>query len=104
MSVIAYDTVDEAIAIANDSEYGLHGGVFTTDLERGLDVARQIETGTITINSYSTNPSAPFGGVKNSGIGREHGPEGIGAFLETKSYVIPQALFTTLSERMTPWG
>jgi betaine-aldehyde dehydrogenase len=104
MSVIPYESVEEAVEIANDTDYGLHGGVFTSDLERGLAVAKQVRTGTITVNSYGTNPSAPFGGVKASGMGREHGAEGIGAFLETKTYVVPAALYETLDARGVPQG
>jgi acyl-CoA reductase-like NAD-dependent aldehyde dehydrogenase len=92
ITVIEYADEREAIALANDSEYGLHGAVFTSDPSRGLDVAKQVVTGTIAVNSYRTNPTAPFGGVKSSGIGRERGPEGIEAFLEYKSYMLPSEL------------
>ena len=83
--VIPYGDLDEAVAIANDTPYGLHGGVFTADPTRGVDVARRLETGTVSVNSFTINTDAPFGGRKCSGIGRENGPEGIGAFLEYKT-------------------
>lgn len=91
-SILTYDSVDEAIAIANDSEYGLHGGVFTTDPERGLDVARRIRAGTFSINSYTYNTEAPFGGVKGSGVGRDTGPEGVDAFYELKTINLDASL------------
>ena len=74
--VIRYDNEEEAIAIANDSEYGLGGTVFSRDVEHGLDIARRVETGSIGVNFAGMAPNAPFGGVKSSGIGRESGPEG----------------------------
>ena len=85
LSVIPYGDVDEAVRIANDSEYGLGGTVWTSDHERGVDVARRVRTGTIGINAYANDPTAPFGGVKASGLGRELGPEGLDAYLSVKS-------------------
>ncbi len=82
---IPYDTVDDAVRIANDSEYGLSGSVWTADAERGLDVARRVRTGTFNINTFAVDPVAPFGGFKNSGVGREFGPEGLAAFCELKT-------------------
>lgn len=89
LSVIAYDDVDEAIDIANDSDYGLAGSVWTADVERGIDISTRIRTGTFGINWYAIDPESPFGGYKNSGIGRENGREGIEAFLEHKSTMLP---------------
>jgi acyl-CoA reductase-like NAD-dependent aldehyde dehydrogenase len=85
LAVIPYRDVDQAVSIANDSEYGLGGTVWTTDPERGLAVARRVKTGTVGINAYANDPTAPFGGVKASGQGRELGPEGLDAFLSLKS-------------------
>jgi aldehyde dehydrogenase (NAD+) len=85
LSVIPYGDVDDAIRIANDSDYGLGGTVWTTDAERGMDVARRVRTGTIGINHYLPDPGAPFGGVKASGIGRELGPDAITAYQQFKS-------------------
>lgn len=85
LSVIRYRDVDDAVRIANDSRYGLGGTVWTTDPERGRAVARQIHTGTIGINRYLPDPSAPFGGVKDSGIGRELGSDGLNAYLNVKT-------------------
>jgi aldehyde dehydrogenase (NAD+) len=83
MSVLTYGTEDEAIAIANDSEYGLGGSVFTTDPDHGLEVARRIDTGMLAINAWGMTRSAPFGGVKDSGVGREHGIWGLASCFET---------------------
>lgn len=89
LAVIPYDSEDEAIKIANDSDYGLAGSVWTTNIEHGLEVAAQIRTGTYAINWYAFDPSSPFGGYKNSGIGRESGPEGLDAYCELKSVLMP---------------
>ncbi len=85
LAIIPYGDVDEAIRIANDSDYGLAGSVWSRDPERALAVARRIETGSLGINSYTLDPGAPFGGVKGSGLGRELGPEGLAANQVTKS-------------------
>ena len=89
ISVIAYDTVDEAIAIANDSDYGLAGSVWTSDIARGVEIAKQVRTGTYGINWYAIDPASPFGGYKNSSIGRENGREGLESYLEHKSILMP---------------
>ncbi|MEU1690085.1 aldehyde dehydrogenase [Streptomyces hirsutus] len=85
VSVIPYQDEDEAIAIANNSDYGLNGSVFTTDIERGLRVASRLQTGTVELNGNPAGFRAPMGGVKQSGLGREFGPEGIDAYVELKS-------------------
>lgn len=85
LSIIPYGDEAEAISIANDSDFGLGGSVWTADDERGFDVAKRIHTGTIGINHYMVDPSSPFGGVKDSGIGRELGPDAIGNFQHVKS-------------------
>ncbi|MEP9416674.1 aldehyde dehydrogenase [Gordonia sp. VNQ95] len=89
LSVITYDDVDEAIAIANDSDYGLAGSVWTSDVERGIEISGKIRTGTFGINFYAIDPGSPFGGFKSSGIGRECGPEGLESFVEHKSTMLP---------------
>ena len=90
LSIIPYNDVDDAVAIANDSEFGLGGSVWTNDHDRGEDVARRVQTGSIGINHYMLDPAAPFGGVKGSGIGRELGPEGLTAYLQLQSiYKVP---------------
>ena len=90
LAVIGYDSPDDAVRIANDSDYGLSGSVWTTDVEAGIDVARQVRTGTYGINQFGTlDMRNPFGGFKASGVGRELGPEGLSAYLETKSIVLP---------------
>jgi betaine-aldehyde dehydrogenase len=89
--VIPYDTVEEAIAIANDSEYGLSGSVWSQDTERAMAVARKIRTGTFTLNGFTLDSEIPFGGYKASGIGRQNGLEGLDAFTELKSvYLTPE--------------
>ncbi|MFT3720158.1 aldehyde dehydrogenase family protein [Pseudorhodoferax sp.] len=85
LCVIPFDTEEEAVRIANDSEYGLAGCVFTTDVTRALRVARAIRSGSIGINGYASVPNAPMGGVKSSGIGREGGWPSIEAFTELKT-------------------
>jgi aldehyde dehydrogenase (NAD+) len=88
--VIPYDGDDNAVDIANDSNYGLCGSVWTKDNDRGLGIARQVRTGTYMLNSFAPIDFAtPFGGFKESGIGREFGPEGLESFLEKKSIGLP---------------
>jgi aldehyde dehydrogenase (NAD+) len=89
LSVLSYWTEDEAVRIANDSDYGLFGGVWTGDPERGLSVARRVRSGTYTVNGSTQCISAPFGGRKLSGLGRELGPEGLAEFVELKSVAVP---------------
>ncbi|MFF4397424.1 aldehyde dehydrogenase [Streptomyces sp. NPDC001480] len=86
--VIAYDDEDDAVRIANDSEYGLSGGVWSTDEARALDVARRIRTGTVTVNGASPAFDGPFGGFKASGIGREYGAVGLGTYTEYKTITV----------------
>ena len=85
LSVIPYDDVDEAVEIANDSPYGLSGGVWGADVDEAKAVARRIRTGGVEINGGGYNPLAPFGGYKQSGNGREAGVYGLEEFLQTKS-------------------
>jgi acyl-CoA reductase-like NAD-dependent aldehyde dehydrogenase len=85
LSVIPYESVDDAVAIANDSPYGLSGGVWGADVDAATAVARRIRTGGVEVNGGRYNPLAPFGGYKQSGIGREAGRYGLEEFLQTKS-------------------
>lgn len=85
LSVIAFDDTDQAVAIANNSRYGLAGAVFAGDDERALAVARRIRTGSVEINGGAFNPLAPFGGYKQSGIGRELGVHGLAEFTQLKA-------------------
>jgi betaine-aldehyde dehydrogenase len=89
LAVIPYDTEDDAIRIANDSVYGLAGSVWTTNYPKAMEIASKIRTGTYAVNMYAFDPGAPFGGYKNSGIGRENGPEGIEQYTEAKSILLP---------------
>ncbi|MEV0729670.1 aldehyde dehydrogenase family protein [Polymorphospora sp. NPDC050346] len=85
LAVIPFDDTDQAVAIANNSRYGLAGAVFAGDEERALAVARRIRTGSVDVNGGSFNPLAPFGGYKQSGIGRELGVHGLAEFTQLKS-------------------
>jgi acyl-CoA reductase-like NAD-dependent aldehyde dehydrogenase len=85
LSIISYEGEDQAAAIANDSAYGLSGGVWSADPERAKAFARRIRTGQIEVNGGAFNANAPFGGYKNSGYGREYGAHGFEEFLEIKS-------------------
>jgi acyl-CoA reductase-like NAD-dependent aldehyde dehydrogenase len=85
LAIIPYDDEEQAIAIANDSMYGLSGGVWSADPQRAERVARRIRTGQVEINGAAFNPLAPFGGYKQSGTGRELGPHGLAEFTETKA-------------------
>jgi len=90
LSVIPYDGEDQAVAIANDSEYGLCGSVWTADVHHGEQVAARVRTGVVAINSSTIlDFNSPFGGFKKSGIGRELGPEGIDPFTEYQSIILP---------------
>jgi betaine-aldehyde dehydrogenase len=89
LAVIPYDDADDAVRIANDSEYGLAGSVWTGDVDRGLDIARRVRTGTYGVNQYTMDFIAPFGGYKASGLGREFGIEGLSHYVELKSIVPP---------------
>ena len=91
LTVISYRDVHDAVAIANDSDYGLAGAVFTADTDRGVAVAERVRTGTFGVNQgYTMDPFAPFGGVKGSGYGRELGPEGLEGYLDSKSIAVAQ--------------
>ncbi len=85
LSVIRYESDDEAVALANDSTYGLGGGVWSRDIARAKSVARRLRAGTVWINEWHLiSEKAPFGGYKQSGIGREFGIEGLKEYTETK--------------------
>ncbi|MEV6218058.1 aldehyde dehydrogenase [Nocardia sp. NPDC051833] len=97
LTVHTFDTEAEAIEIANNSSYGLNGSVFAADPAHALAVARHIRTGTVELNGTPAGFFAPIGGFKNSGIGREAGIEGFDAYVELKSYGLPQPLLDTLA-------
>jgi betaine-aldehyde dehydrogenase len=85
LAVIPYEDEADAVRIANDSDYGLAGTVWTADADHGMEVARQVRTGTYGVNCFMLETNAPFGGYKASGIGRELGPEGLNSYLEYKT-------------------
>lgn len=85
VSFIAYDGNEDAIRKANDTVYGLHGAVYTQDAERGYQFARRVRAGSVTVNGLIVDPKMPFGGFKQSGLGREGGIEGLEPYFETKT-------------------
>ncbi|MGO2036157.1 MAG: aldehyde dehydrogenase family protein [Brevibacterium sp.] len=86
LSVVPFDTEADALRIANDTEYGLSGSIWTNDLDRAMRVSRGVEAGNLSVNSHSSvRYSTPFGGYKQSGLGRELGPDAVAAFTETKN-------------------
>ncbi|MFE3959305.1 aldehyde dehydrogenase [Nocardia sp. NPDC059091] len=89
LAVIPFDGDADAVRQANDSSYGLGGTVWTSDVARGATLARRVQTGSIGVNGYTMDHGAPFGGVKDSGLGRELGPEGLAAYQQYKSIYLP---------------
>ena len=85
LCVIAYESEEDAIRIANDTSFGLHAFVSGADVKRARRVASQIRAGRVVINGMTDDPQAPWGGFKYSGVGREYGRYGIEAFLETRA-------------------
>lgn len=85
LSILKYESEEEALRIANDSAYGLGGAVWAGDQETAVAFARRLDTGQVDINGGRFNPLAPFGGYKQSGVGRELGPHGLTEYLQTKS-------------------
>lgn len=90
LSIIPYADEDEAVAIANNSRYGLTGAVWSSDVDRALAVAQRLRTGQVDINGAGFNPLAPFGGFKQSGLGREHGRYGLAEYQELRSIQLPE--------------
>lgn len=89
ISILSFDTDNEAVAMANNSQYGLHGAVFSGDTERAVAIARRVKTGALDVNGASAGYHSPLGGVKKSGIGREAGLEGFDGYVEIKSIGLP---------------
>jgi len=88
--IIPYTDEDDAIRIANQSQYGLAGSVWTSNPTHGVAVASRIRAGALGVNSHTLDMAAPFGGVKQSGIGRECGPEGLEDYVEVRSMTVPK--------------
>jgi aldehyde dehydrogenase (NAD+) len=97
--LMAFDTLDEAIDIANGTDYGLAGAVWAGTAQEALTVARRLRTGQVDINGAPFNPAAPFGGFKKSGVGRENGRHGIEEFLEPIAIQLPSAYFASSEAR-----
>src|SRR5450830_171031 len=93
LAIIAYDMDEDAIRIANDSNYGLHAAVIGTDLQRARHVATQLRAGRVVINNMADDPQAPWGGFKHSGVGREYGRYGIEAYLEPRAILESKGAF-----------
>jgi acyl-CoA reductase-like NAD-dependent aldehyde dehydrogenase len=89
VSVIRYEDEADAIKIANFSDFGLSGTVFTADVDRGEQIANSVRAGNSSVNGLQLEPFVPFGGYKMSGVGREGGPEGLETYLETKAVYLP---------------
>ena len=102
IAVIPYDTLDEAIAIANDNDYGLSGAVFSANERTAVELTYRVRTGTTGVNLHGARSCAPCGGTKASGIGQEHGREGFLEYLDPKAILISAALAATLEAEGVP--
>jgi acyl-CoA reductase-like NAD-dependent aldehyde dehydrogenase len=90
LAIQPYDTIEDAVRLANNSVFGLSGAVWSADRQRALAVARRLQTGQVFVNGAAFNYRAPFGGYKQSGIGREFGEYGLEEYLELKAIQLPQ--------------
>jgi len=89
LAVVPFQTEEEAIRLANDTEYGLGAGVYTSDVSRAMRMAKAVRAGTVGINGFQIEPHLPFGGFKQSGIGREGGLAAFESFTELKTVLLP---------------
>ena len=99
LAISTYEDEDRAVAIANNSVYGLNGSVFSADIERAIGLARRVKTGVVEINGGGVGFRSPIGGVKQSGIGREAGPEGFDPYIEYKAIGLPKAYVDALAAK-----
>jgi aldehyde dehydrogenase (NAD+) len=88
-AVVPFDDEDEAVRLANDTEFGLGAGIYTTDVRRAFRVARRLRAGMIGVNGFQLEPHVPFGGFKQSGLGREGGQSSYEAYTELKTVMMP---------------
>ncbi|MDQ6746827.1 MAG: aldehyde dehydrogenase family protein, partial [Candidatus Dormibacteraeota bacterium] len=89
LAVVPFETEEEAIGLANDTEYGLGAGVYTNDVSRAMRMAKAVRAGTVGINGFQIEPHLPFGGFKQSGMGREGGLAAFESFTELKTVLLP---------------
>lgn len=88
IAVLTYRSQDDAVDIANDTAYGLGGAIFTSDRERGVALSRHLRCGLVGVNAYGVDRALPFGGFKQSGIGREGGVDGLRSYVEAKTLLV----------------
>ena len=89
LSVIPFDDEDEAVRLANDTDYGLAATVWTSDVRRAMRMTKAIKAGTVGVNGYQLEPNSPFGGFRQSGLGREGGRAAVESYTELKTVLLP---------------
>jgi aldehyde dehydrogenase (NAD+) len=89
LSVIPFDGEQEAVRLANDTDYGLAATVWTSDVRRAMRMTKAIKAGTVGVNGYQLEPNSPFGGFRQSGLGREGGRAAVESYTELKTVLLP---------------